>query len=120
MVAIGASWSFLKDGLNGCSVPKRLLAGERDQAPARFPARLRYSPNAAVRARGGVFIRGRPPSCAGDRAFRMGTKMGGVRRSFRILLDYLVNLAWMGGISLHRRVWCEPGGRRGSSRMICW
>jgi hypothetical protein len=25
--------------------------------------------------------------------------MGGIRRSFRILLDYLVNLAWMGGCS---------------------
>ena len=31
-----------------------------------------------VRARGGVFIRSRPPSCAGDRTFRMGTKMGGI------------------------------------------
>src|SRR5215831_11484659 len=27
--AYGASWSFLKAGLNGCSPPKRLLAGER-------------------------------------------------------------------------------------------
>ena len=61
-----------------------------------------------VRARGGVFIRSRPPSCAGDRTFRMGTKMGGIRRCFRILLDYLVNLAWMGGISLQRRVVGTP------------
>jgi len=38
----------------------------------------------------------------------MGTKMGGIRRCFRILLDYLVNLAWMGGISLQRRVVGTP------------
>ena len=43
--------------------------------------------NAAVRARGGVFIRSRSPSCAGDRVFRMGAEMGGIRRCFRILLE---------------------------------
>jgi hypothetical protein len=56
---------------------------KRDRVPAKFSAGL----DAVGRARGGVFIRGRPSSCAGDRAFRMGTEMGGSRRCFRMLLE---------------------------------
>jgi hypothetical protein len=56
MTGFGASWSFLAAELNGCSVPKRLLAGERDRVPARFPrAVLRSSPNAAAAALAAVF-----------------------------------------------------------------
>src|SRR5262249_24693679 len=46
------------------------------------------APNAGVRPRGGVFIRSRPPLCAGDRVLRMGTEMGRIGRCFRILLEY--------------------------------
>src|SRR5215469_9484219 len=60
-------------------------------------------------ARGGVFIRGRPPSCAGDRAFRMGTKMGVTRRCFRISLEYRANLVWVGGTSLQQTVGLSLG-----------
>jgi hypothetical protein len=62
---------------------------ERQQVPGTLALLSQRGPR---RARGGVFIRSRPPSCAGDRALRMGTKMGGTRRCFRISLEYLANL----------------------------
>ena len=80
---------------NGCF--RRVLVIPESRAPGAL--RFSCSPNAVVGARGGVFIRGRPPTCAGDRAFRMGTEMGGARGCFRILLEYLVNSAWMDGSS---------------------
>ena len=50
-------------------------------------------------ARRRPFIRRSSPSCAGDRALRMSTKMGEFGRCFRILLEYWGNLAPIGGIS---------------------
>ena len=47
--------------------------------------------------------------------------MGGIGRCFRILLDYLMNLVWMGGCSLQRRVIDEllffAGKKRQCSRV---
>jgi len=36
---------------------------------------------------GCVFIRSRPPSCAGDRVFRMGMEMGGIGGCFLMFLE---------------------------------
>ena len=65
---------------------KRLLADESGIVRQRGSRRA-CSPNAAPAVIGCVFIRGRPPSCVGDRVFSMGTKMGGIRHCFRILLE---------------------------------
>jgi hypothetical protein len=67
--------------------PKRLFAGERGSGASKVPGALALLTQPAVRARGGVFIRARPPSCAGDRALRMGTEMGESRRCFRMFLE---------------------------------
>ena len=85
---IGAFWSFLKARLNGGSPPQcGYSLAKAGSCASKFPARLRCSSNAAVRARGDTFIRSRPPSCAGSRAFRMGTKMGGIGRCFLMFLE---------------------------------
>jgi hypothetical protein len=75
---------------------KRLLAGEREimrQQGSRALALLTQCGRPCSRRYR------RPPSCAGDRAFRIGIKMDESRLCFRIVLEYRVNLAWMGGIS---------------------